>query len=222
MPFEGVMGHCVYRGLYGFSFWTLTLGFGIRVGGRGNMPSTGPVLLLANHQSFLDPWFVALAVAPRKVTHLARSNLFNGRWFEKTIRYLGAIPIDRGFGRDGLRQVLAHLDQGAVVVVFAEGERCHTGQIQPLKAGVGLLASRTHAPIVPVGIAGAFDMWPRHAKLPLPNPLVMPNRGRSVALHLGECIPPSTYHGQDREAILKDLQGRIAAAQHEAERIRRK
>ncbi len=221
MPFEGLTGRAVYRGLYSASFWTLTLGWALRVGGRRNVPADGPVLFVANHQSFLDPWLVSLAVAPRRLTHLARSTLFDGSWFERAIRYLGAIPIDRGFGRDGLRRVLARLEAGDAVLVFGEGERTRTGDLQPLKPGVALLAARAAVPIVPVGIAGAFQMWARHAKLPHPNPLFMPNGGRSVAVYLGDPVPPGRYARADRETILADLGRRIAAAHVAAERLRR-
>jgi 1-acyl-sn-glycerol-3-phosphate acyltransferase len=221
MPFHGLTGRAVYRGLYAFSFWSLTLGWGLRVGGRRNVPRTGAVLFAANHQSFLDPWFVSLAVAPRTLTHLARSNLFDGSRFERAIRYLGAIPIDRGFGKAGINLVLEHLGRGEAVVVFAEGQRTRTGEVQPLKPGISLLVKRADVPVVPVGIAGAYDMWPRHAKLPHPNPLFLPNGGRSVAVQIGEPVPSGRYKGMDRDAVLADLEGRIRAAVAAADRLRR-
>lgn len=221
MPFEGLTGRVIYHGLYAVSFWSLTLGWGIRVAGRRNVPRTGPALFVANHQSFLDPWFVALAAAPRALTQLARSDLFDGSWFDRAIRFLGAIPIDRGFGREGLQAVLARLAAGEAVLVFAEGHRTQTGELQPLRPGAALIAKKANVPVVPVGIAGAYDMWPRHAPLPLPNPLFAPNSGRSVAVSIGESVPAGRYVKEDREAILADLGRRIRGEYDAAKRLRR-
>jgi 1-acyl-sn-glycerol-3-phosphate acyltransferase len=222
MPFDGLGGRAAYLALYAVSFWSLTFGAGIRVRGRRHVPRKGPVLLVANHQSYLDPWFVSLAVAPLRLTHLARSNLFDGSRFEAAIRSLGAVPIDRNFGRDGLQAVLARLARGEAVLVFAEGERTHGGDVQPLKPGVSLLVKKSNVPVLPVGIAGAFDIWPRHAPLPIPNPLFLPDSGRSVAVSIGEAVPAGRYIKGDREPILADLGCRIRAEQAAAERLRRK
>jgi 1-acyl-sn-glycerol-3-phosphate acyltransferase len=223
MPFHGLTGRAVYRGLYAFSFVTLTLGFGLRVGGRRNVPPAGPVVFAANHQSYLDPWLVALAVAPRKLTHLARSNLFDGSWFDWAIRYLGAVPIERGFGKEGIQTVLGELAGGEAVLIFVEGERTRTGAVQPIKPGISLLVKKANeVPVVPVGIAGAYQMWARHEALPRPNPLVLPSSGRSVAVHIGEPVPPGHYKGAGREEILEDLGKRIREAQAAAGRVRRK
>jgi 1-acyl-sn-glycerol-3-phosphate acyltransferase len=222
MPFDGLSGRAAYLGLYAVSFWTLTLGIGMRVRGRRHVPRKGPVLLVANHQSFLDPWFVSLAAAPLRLTHLARSNLFDGSRFETAIRSLGAVPIDRGFGREGLQAVLARLARGEAVLVFAEGERTRAGDVQPLKPGVSLLVKKSNVPVLPVGIAGAFNVWPRHAPLPIPNPLFLPDSGRSVAVSIGEPVPAGRYVKEDRETILTDLVQRIRVEHDEAERLRRR
>lgn len=177
--------------------------------------------MLANHQCFLDPIFVSLA-AGRPLSFLARSSLFTGGKFERLIRTYGAVPIDRGFGKDGIRTVIDTLNQGRAVLVFPEGERTHTGAIQPLKAGVSLLIERVRVPIVPVGIAGAFEMWPRSRKLPVAAPLMMPRNGKGIAVHVGEPIPPDRYANRSREEMLADLEREIRAAHAAAERVRRK
>lgn len=211
----------IYDLHYWSVFWTLTLGWSYRGSGRGNFPRTGPALVLANHQSFLDPIFVSLA-AGRPLSFLARSSLFRGGRFDRLIRRYGAVPIDRGFGKEGIRTVIDVLTQGRAVLVFPEGERTRTGEIQPLKAGVSLLIDRVKAPIVPVGIAGAFEMWPRNRKLPRTAPLVMPRNGKGIAVHVGRPIPPERYASLPREEMLADLERELRAAKEAAERLRRK
>src|SRR6185436_3601001 len=95
--------------------------------------------------------------------------------FAALIRSLNAVPIDQeGIGKDGIRTILEQLQLGRAVVVFPEGERTPDGRMLPLKPGIHLLIKRTQAPIVPVGIAGAFDAWPRGRRFPMPAPLFWP------------------------------------------------
>src|SRR4051812_18778336 len=77
-----------------FSMATMTLGFSLRIVGRDNMPQTGPALVIANHQSYLDPILCGLA-ARRQLVPLARKTLFRNRFFAAFIRSLNAVPIDQ-------------------------------------------------------------------------------------------------------------------------------
>lgn len=221
MPFDGFGGRLIYDLHYWTVFWTLTLGWSYRGSGRHHFPRTGPALVLANHQSFLDPIFVSLA-AGRPLSFLARSSLFRGGRFDRLIRRYGAVPIDRGFGKEGIRTVIDQLNAGRAVLVFPEGERTRTGELQPLKAGVSLLIDRVRVPIVPVGLAGAFAAWPRGRKLPTAAPLVLPGNGKGIAVHVGQPIPPGRYAGLPREAVIADLERELREAKAAAERVRRK
>jgi len=125
------------------------------------------VLLVANHQSFLDPVLVGIA-CPRQIRALARHELFFWPlgWL---IRTLGAVPVDRQ--RSALRGIKASLEllqQGEAVLVFPEGTRTPHGRLQPLHSGFCLLARRSGATIVPVTIDGAFDAMPRGSAFPRP------------------------------------------------------
>jgi 1-acyl-sn-glycerol-3-phosphate acyltransferase len=215
----------VGRRWYDFGYWAcftaFKFGFSIRWRGYGNVPRSGPLLFLSNHQSMLDPVLVGLAV-PRYLTYLARSNLFTQRGLAPLIRSLGAIPIDRNMGKDGLQLVLNGLDEGRAVLMFPEGERTHDGTVQPLKPGVSLLIKRVTCPIIPVGIAGAYGAWSRHMKWPRPSPLLLPPGPSTLAVSIGEPIPPTRFSGLKREEMLTDLHAAIAAQQEEAERFRRK
>jgi 1-acyl-sn-glycerol-3-phosphate acyltransferase len=221
MPSPGLTAEALYRTSHWAAFYAFTFGWGFRAAGRANLPRSGPALLVANHQSLLDPVLVG-AAAPRWLTYLARSNLWDNRLLARMIGAYGAVPIDRGFGKEGLRSVLDQLDKGRVVLMFPEGERTRSGELQPLKPGVLLLVKRVTCPIVPVGVAGAYRAWPRTRKWPLLDPLPLATRSRSIAVAFGEPIDPARYKGADREAVLADLQCEIRKAYEGAERLRRK
>ena len=221
IPFEGRGGRLIYDAHYWAVFWSLTLGCSYRASGRENFPRTGPALVLANHQCFLDPIFISLA-AGRPLAFLARSSLFTGGVFDRLIRAYGAVPIDRGFARDGIRAVQECLDAGRAVLVFPEGERTWTGEMQPFKAGISLLIEKAKVPIVPVGLAGAFAMWPRTETLPGCAPLVLPSNGKGIAVHVGKAIEPEQLTALSRGSMVAELESEIGLAKAAAESIRRR
>jgi 1-acyl-sn-glycerol-3-phosphate acyltransferase len=195
-------------------------GFCYRYRGRGNVPRRGPVLLLSNHQSMLDPVLIG-ACTNRYLTFLARSTLFSVPILGPLIRSLNAIPIDRNMGKDGIQSVLERLAAGQAVLMFPEGERTHTGEVQPLKPGVSLLIKRVMCPIVPVGIAGCFAAWNRFMKAPRFSPLFLPPGPSTIGVSLGEPIDPARYAGKDRGWMLEDLRQELAKQKDAAERLRR-
>ncbi len=221
MPLARALERFQYHASYWSAFAAFTLGWGFRRGGYRNCPPAGPLLIVSNHQSFLDPLFIGLA-ASRPLTYLARSSLFKSRALAAVIRSWGAVPIDRGYGREGLQAVFNELDQGKAVLMFPEGERTHTGEVQELKAGISLIVKKTDAVILPCGVAGAYQSWPRTAKWPKPCPPFLADTGGSVAVSFGDPLPAGFYKGMDRTAILSDMQARITAAHQDADRLRRK
>jgi 1-acyl-sn-glycerol-3-phosphate acyltransferase len=212
--------------LYEIGYWffkaVLTWGFNYRYEGGRNVPNTGPALLLANHQSFLDP---PIAGCPfrRHICFLARKTLFRNRFFGWLIRRCNAVPVDQeGVAKEGLKSILDQLKAGQAVLVFPEGERTYTGAIQPLKPGILLLIKRISAPIVPIGIAGAFDALPRTRKWPRFSPLFLPTTGADVAVSIGKPIPAERYRDMSRDQVLTDLREELMRAQERAERLRRR
>ncbi len=197
------------------------MGWSLRVSGRHNVPKTGPVLLVANHESHFDPPLVGIC-SPRPLRYLARSTLFKLKPFAWTISTLGAVPIDREVGTDGLKAVLGMLEEGYPVLMFPEGTRCETGSMEPFKPGISLLAKRAKCTIVPVGVAGCYEAWPRHKKLPTPSPLMVPATSRTIGVHFGEPYSNDIYRKMDRDGILTHLQDRVAEARVGAVKIKRK
>lgn len=143
--------------------------FRIRCQGRHHMPPNGAVLICSNHQSFLDPVLVGLAF-DRRLNYLARDSLFKIAPLRWLIEYLDAIPIDReGLGLSGLRESLRRIRRGEIILIFPEGTRTRDGSLLPLHPGFCALARRGQVTLLPVGIDGAFDAWPRFTKLPRPS-----------------------------------------------------
>jgi 1-acyl-sn-glycerol-3-phosphate acyltransferase len=129
----------------------------IRITGDGNIPRSGPVLLVSNHDSYTDP-VVLGAACPRPVHYLGKQELFeHGRVFAWLIRTLGCVPIRRDRrASSAIRRAEELLNAGEVVGVFPEGGIGTTGD---LKGGVALLALRTGAPVVPVYLGGTRRMY---------------------------------------------------------------
>jgi 1-acyl-sn-glycerol-3-phosphate acyltransferase len=219
-PFDAWMSRFVYDGCYALSAVTLTLGWSLRTVGGRHIPKTGPALLVANHQSFIDPVLVGLSTR-RHLCYLARKTLFRKRAFAWFIRMLNAVPIDHhGVGKEGMKAILEQLQLGQAVVVFPEGERTHDGLMHPLRPGIQLLVRRTQAPIVPIGIAGAYDAWSRWQKFPRPAPLFWPGcRGR-IAVSVGQPVDARRLAELPREESLGELFNLIAKEQRRAERLR--
>jgi len=140
--------------------------FGLRVLGRENVPASGPLLLVSNHQSFLDPILCGVALK-RELDFMARDSLFDNKLLGLQIRALNTFPVQRDHADVGaIKEVIKRLQQGKAVTIFPEGTRSDDGQIKPFKSGFELIARRAKATTVPVLIDGAFDVWSRHRKLP--------------------------------------------------------
>jgi len=217
----GVIGRLWYDAAYWTMWGLFNFGFSYRGTGRGNIPKRGPVLIVSNHQSMFDPMLVGLS-CPRYLTFLARKNLFSVPVIGPAIKSLGSVPIDRGMGKDGIQSVLDRLTHGHAVLVFPEGERTHTGDVQPLKPGISLLIKRLNCPVVPVGIAGAFAAWNRFTTIPRFSPLLLPPEDSSIGVAIGTAIDPVRYKGGARDAMLADLQNEIEKQVAVAELLRRK
>ena len=196
--------------------------FSLRFSGGQHVPRSGPVLFLCNHQSFLDPVLVGLAL-PRYVRILHRQSLQKRKWLTWLMGSLRGIPIDhRGFSREGFQAMLDALAHGDCVAMFPEGERTHDGPLGDFKPGIALLIKRAHTPIVPVGIAGAYDAWPRDSKLPRFSPLFMPPTAGTIAVSIGKAIEPSRYEKSSRGEMLADLRRAVSEQMDRAESLRRK
>lgn len=203
--------------------WAFMTCFGsMRAKGQGNVPKTGPVLLLANHCSFLDPPLVGAAVT-RQVSQMARKTLFDNKILKELITSLDAFPVEsKGFSREGLMTMIGKIEQGKVVSMFPEGERSHDGEMQEFKPGLLLLLKKAKCPIVPVGIVGTFETWSRHQKFPSLCTIFTPPDKRCLAVSIGKPIMPEVYSKWSREEILQKLFDLVKIEEEEARKLQRK
>jgi 1-acyl-sn-glycerol-3-phosphate acyltransferase len=146
-----------------------------RVEGRGteHVPAEGPVLIVANHSSVLDPPLVG-GMCPRELTFLAKAELFRIPGFGGLIRRLGARPLRReGADPSALRTARRVLAEGKALLVFPEGTRGEEGRLREAKPGAALLAVQSGAAVVPVYVSGSGRAWPRGRRLPRPAKVVV-------------------------------------------------
>jgi 1-acyl-sn-glycerol-3-phosphate acyltransferase len=135
----------------------------LRVVGREHIDNNRGGLFLVNHQSFLDPLFVAVFLG-RPVSYLARDSLFRVPVLGWILRNTYVIPISREAARGGsIRVALERLESGFLVGIFPEGTRTSDGKVGDFRPGFLALARRTQQPIYPVGIVGADRIMPRNS-----------------------------------------------------------
>jgi 1-acyl-sn-glycerol-3-phosphate acyltransferase len=171
----------------------------VRVEGREHLPTHGPVILAANHRSFLDSIFLPLVIR-RRVTYVAKAEYFDDpktAWF---FRSVGQIPIRRegGSASEGaLAAATDVLEGGRVFGIYPEGTRTRDGLTHRGHTGVARLAVRTGAPVVPVGLVGTDDCQPTDKKLP--------RLFRTVHVRFGPPIAASHYSHADERLALRQL-----------------
>lgn len=144
--------------LYGFLKGILPTMFRIiyraEVHGQENVPKEGGAIIAANHISLWDPPFVG-AFCPRRVSFMAKKELFENSVFSSIITSLGAFPVNRGAAdRNAIKTALAVLSEGKCLGLFPEGTRSKSGKLGEPEAGIGLIAYKANVPIVPVAITG--------------------------------------------------------------------
>ena len=150
---------CLVR-VIGAALW------GLRTVGQERVPARGGVIIASNHQSYLDPPFVAASL-PRETSFMARRSLFEIPLLGPIIVACNAFPIERNTGDvRGVKNAIDRLRSGSALLLFPEGTRSRDGRIGPLKGGIRLLASRAAVPVVPVLVDGAYDVWPKGRPLP--------------------------------------------------------
>lgn len=181
--------------------------FGLRITGEEHLITEGPVLVAANHQSYLDPLLIGV-LYNTEIFYLARKSLFTGftRWL---YTQWNAIPVDQNRpDMASLKTIIRKLKQGQRVLVFPEGERTRDGAFGEAAPGIGLIAAKSGAVIQPLRICGAREALPRgSARI----------RFSRITVHIGPPIrmTPAELHAakgkEDYDRIAKRIMAAIAA-----------
>jgi 1-acyl-sn-glycerol-3-phosphate acyltransferase len=160
----------------------------IRIEGREHVPTQGPAVLAANHQSFCDSFFLPL-VLRRRMTYVAKAEYFDNwrtAWF---FRAAGQIPMQRSGGNASQRALdtaTKVLDAGGLLGIYPEGTRAPDIRLHKGHTGVARLALRCDVPIIPVGIVGTRAVQPPGSRFMRPF--------QSVTIRFG---PPVTFPCQE-------------------------
>ncbi len=169
--------------------------FNIRIYGREHIPKKGAALLLTNHQSFLDPWLIGIALY-RQIHFVARESLFRGGFVQYALERTNAFPIKRGRSDAGaMRTCLLRLSQGHLLNLFPEATRTPDGTIGSVGSAVAIIIRRANVPVIPIVIDGAFEAWSRERPLP---------RCRRITVRYGKPIPAESLAAMsaDEMAVL--------------------
>ncbi len=131
------------------------------------VPATGGVILASNHVSYLDPTYLVCSL-PRMVVALARESAFAVPVLGWLLYSWNVIPVDQSGSGRGLKTFFTRLRAGDTVMMYPEGTRSATGQIQAPQPGIGLVILKSEAPVVPVHLFGAYEAYNRYHWLPRP------------------------------------------------------
>jgi 1-acyl-sn-glycerol-3-phosphate acyltransferase len=180
------------------------------IAGAEHVPAAGPVILAANHQSFVDEFFIPIG-ARRQVFYFAKAEYFTapglrGRAMAAFFRGMGQVPVERA----DLRSAAAVIDIGVEVLaegralgIFPEGTRSPDGRLYKFRTGVARLALRSGAPVVPVGLVGTRDVQPPDSRRWHRKP---------VAVHFGPPLDFADLGPQERSArVLRDVTETVRA-----------
>lgn len=182
----------------------------VRAIGTENVPKLGALILAPNHFSQMDHFFVGLYLLRRKVRFMAKSQMFGPPVLTYVYKHGGVFPVRRGHHDEkAIETALTILDQGEMLLVYAEGGRSRSGQLGEVKPGIGRIALESGAPVVPVAIHGSAKVR-RWKRLRFPK----------ITVQFGEPLsfPPETTPDRDRQlevakeifAPVREMYGELA------------
>lgn len=186
------LGYISYKIMAFVSIVVLKLFFRLEVKNTEYLPREGPIILAANHFSILDPWVLQVA-CPRRITYMVEDLYYKswGWWF---YRMHNAIPVkERGINKDAFVTGLNALKKNAAIGIFPEGwEGRVNGTVGRGNPGVAMLSCKSHVPVLPIYIAGSYEVLPKGAILP---------RFTKLVVTYGKPISFNSVDRPDKEAL---------------------
>ena len=179
-------------------------GIELSVTGLSNVPTGERLVMICNHQSYID--VVALfSSLPELPVFLAKQELRSIPLFGRAMGSIGHVFVDRGHkgqAQDAIERAGRALRPRFPVVVFPEGTRATRPVIQPFKKGAFHLAKAAGSPILPMGIVGSLERWPRGTSAPAPGP---------VSLRIGRPIAAEDVQALSMEDLMARARGEVSA-----------
>lgn len=192
-----------YRLARAFVYALAKLLWRIRIVGTERIPATGAVILAPSHRSNIDVFLAPLATT-RRCRFMAKKEVWKSKILGRAAEALGAFPVDRGApDRAALRASMQHLENGEALMVYPEGTRRTGPVMENLHDGAAYLASRSGAPIVPIGISATEHILPKGRTLP---------RLHRVTVVVGEPIRPPRREGSVKRADVRELTEELRVA----------
>jgi 1-acyl-sn-glycerol-3-phosphate acyltransferase len=184
------------------------------------IPRSGPVILASNHISNADAVIIGSWLTPklgRRIHWLGKKEMFEWPVVGWMARNGGVVPVDRG-GADveAFRLAQRVLEAGHVLMVFPEGTRSPTGELQVPKDGLAMLALRTGATIVPIGVSNTDRVWKKGSALPRPGGHATMRIGEPF--RLAEVLPEGLDRKRQKAEATTAIMRRIAALLDERHR----
>ncbi len=156
------------------------------VNGTENIPKTGPFVVVANHESYIDPLLVKGYLSRDyriNVYYLTKIEAFDNPFKKYFFDSVGSIPVDRGAkDEDVLKGAVDVLKQNGIIGIFPEGTRSRDGKLHKGKTGAVRLALAAKCKILPIGINNTYELWPPNQKLPKRRKEVVVNIGKPISL----------------------------------------
>lgn len=188
--------------------WLFRIFYTTKVYGLENIPA-GPCILAPNHASFLDPPLVGVSCND-EVAFLAKGYLFTTPPLTYLLPHLNSYPV-QGNAQDtsSIKLIIQLLNDKKKVVIFPEGKRTSDGKFHSIKRGIGMLVSICECPVVPVYIAGTYDIWPRSRHFPKLHGEITCVFGKPISWDAYKNLPKK----QGQEEISKQLKNSLEKLQ---------
>lgn len=189
---------------------------GLTAIGSEKVPAEGGLILAPVHMSHLDAPALACGMMQRSCGAMSKEGLFKVPIIGRVVAAMGAEPIKKGEGDvDAIKKMIGLIESGRAMIIFAEGTRSDGITMLPLKQGVAMLAKKTGAPVVPIGIAGTQRL------LPIKASTVERKRRQHVTVIYGdpfryEDVAKGKNEKENRQLFLQALQSKLLALTEEA------
>ena len=163
-----MISNIIYNLGYGFCFVFLRTFFRLRVHDLSNMPRRGPVIVASNHVSRFDPPAIGVSIARKNdIYFIARASLYDNKILGWILKNLHTIPVKKDAQDfESIRVSLKILKDGKALIIFPEGTRSKDGSLKDPELGIGFVACRSKAPIVPVYVKGSEQALPKGSRIP--------------------------------------------------------